>query len=243
MACNEQQADPFMASADAVLVVDPGDESPTELAVHSLFLEQKSKVLGEAIRIARKDYTRGDKMHVPLPAVSVETAQLFVSFVYTQLAEGFAYELKQEELWSLVQVCHAYDCQQLLSVLDKALVKHLGPRSPWSPLRPLTAVKTLEQAHALGLPDFEAACGYYLGKNAQAVLDAGPPGGSVGGLLRFAADTIASVKSCRDRLEDMEDAIDRAEQARLKTSHFECFWSNLSIMKRAINSVINNEKI
>ena len=203
MAC-ETHSQAFMSSADALLVLK--DEKDMELPVHSLFLEQKSQVLDEAVRIAKQERIRNDKIRLPLASVEGKAAELFVKFIYAQLPEAFAEGLQNAEIWSLVQLCHQYDCQQLLSALDKALVKHLSPGSPRSSLQPATAVKTMEQAQALGLPDFEVACGHYLGKHAQAVLKAGAPIGGVGALLQHAADTAAAIGGLSNAVELLNSA-------------------------------------
>lgn len=170
-----------MASADAVLVLDTGEQLP----VHSCFLQHKSTVLAEAVRLAQQSRNQDGKTTVPLPSTSEEEARLLIALVYAHHPDWYLADLDRDDFWPLIRACHRFGFDNLLKALDEYMSSEVSyeARMSWK----ADALKALDQAHTFGMPKVAMKAGEHIYANAKSLVRPGLPSGSLGTLVTVMA--------------------------------------------------------
>ena len=179
---------PQTSKGDAKIVLDDGQT----VQVHSALLALGSNVLEEALQLAQAD-GRDGSVRVPLPSTSFEELQALLRALYARRIESHLIRVPSEELCLLSSVCHRFNFEDLLSIIDQALARHAGHEELAEELRsqiqveqylkPDNAAALYWDARSKGLKSFEAACGSYIGAHVKEVADASPSD-ALGPILR-----------------------------------------------------------
>ena len=146
-----------------------------ELPVHSVYLELRSEVMEEAVRLAREQELADGKLRIPMPSTSVEEGQALLAILYSEQAESYIDQLSCEAATLLAAVSHRFAFLGILQVVDRSLASKCGSQAQGSAtghntcLSTINAVPLFWEARSRGLPLFEAECAHFIGRNITSV--------------------------------------------------------------------------
>lgn len=183
---------PAWSTPDTLIQLDDGDTLLSRVA----YLEHASEVFEMALR-CEPDGTLcqhtscGHTLPVsigfrlPLPGVSRHQVELLLCCLSCWMRETWAASLSLADLWDLARVAHKFSCSLVLQLVDCTLVRrctdgqaagHSGTDRTSGPdaaacvsLAPSSAPEHSRLAHDLGLVEYEACVGAYIGRHAAEI--------------------------------------------------------------------------
>ena len=180
---------PAQASkGDADIALEDGQT----FRVHSALLAVSSPVLQDAVHLAHtKDPIT---LSISMPCTSADELLALLEALYSQRPESHLTSLPLSQLRLLSSICHRFNFEHLLAMLDQALTRHAGQAHyseetqplPQQYLAPDNAAVLYWDARAKGCIKFEAACARFIAANMKEVAKANPDD-ALGPILREAA--------------------------------------------------------
>ena len=119
----------------------------------------------------------GARLCIPMPGTADDEARMLVQVLYSQRPESMLQRSQLSELLALASVCNRYALEELLRMIDQALVDRCGAQRSKALFAPGSS-SCLDEKNALscyceawdrGLPRFQQECAWYIAEHAAAL--------------------------------------------------------------------------